>query len=149
MEQCFCLSTIVSTATMKPTKSAEAIHGTYLLFKSARLLAQLRPSSTGRRHKENKVRRDCKAATATILLEGLASWVGRTRPGYAMQGQGAKLCSALAAGEIWKRAPDTLSRRNRRQHQKLTADDTRDPIYTTGHTNQQSKWYVYALHYGF
>ena len=147
MEQRFCLSRVVSTAAMKPTKSAEAIASTYLLFKSARLLAQLRPTSAGRRHTKNKDGRDCKAAAT--LLERLASWVGRTRPGYAMQCQDARPCPVLVAGENWKRAPDTLDCRIRRQHQKLSADDTRDPIYTTGHTNKQSKWYVYALNHGF
>jgi hypothetical protein len=36
----------------KPTKSVAAVKGTHLLFESARLLTQLRPSSSSGRHVE-------------------------------------------------------------------------------------------------
>jgi hypothetical protein len=36
----------------KPTKSVAAVHRTHLLFESARLLTQLRPSASSRRHVE-------------------------------------------------------------------------------------------------
>jgi hypothetical protein len=36
----------------KPTKSVAAVNKTHLLFKSARLLTQLRPSTSSRRHFE-------------------------------------------------------------------------------------------------
>lgn len=50
MEQCFCLSTLVSVVLLEVVAQDSHAETTHLLFESTCLLAQLRPPSASGRH---------------------------------------------------------------------------------------------------
>jgi hypothetical protein len=114
------------------------MEGTDLLFKGARLLTQLRPSATGRRHTGDVVHREFKAAAMRL---GVLARCGCSCPGRRRN-----------AGQDAKRRPEARRRHtalSNFHHQSYPQTTRETPSTPPGQTNIQSRWYVEPLNLEF